>query len=54
MFFVYGVKVAIKKLHPVEDLIDAKRTLREIRLMRVLSHENTLELLDLNYKEEEE
>ena len=45
-------KVAIKKLHHMEDMIDAKRLLREIRLTRYLSHENTLELLDIIYDEE--
>jgi mitogen-activated protein kinase 1/3 len=42
-------QVAIKKLHRIEDLLDGKRVLREIRLMRVLSHENLLELLDICY-----
>ena len=41
--------VAIKKLHKIEDLMDGKRILREIRLMRVLSHENLCELLDICY-----
>ena len=44
--------VAIKKLHKLEDMIDAKRLLREIRLTRYMSHENTLELLDIIYHEE--
>ena len=49
---VMNRKVAIKKLHHMEDMIDAKRLLREIRLTRYLSHENTLELLDIIYDEE--
>lgn len=44
--------VAIKKLHKMEDLIDGKRLLREIRLTRYMSHENILELLDIIYHEE--
>ena len=43
--------VAIKKLHVLEDMIDAKRLLREIRLTRYMSHDNTLELLDIIYNE---
>lgn len=36
-----GRAVAIKKISAVfDDLVDAKRVLREIRLMRVLRHEN--------------
>ena len=45
-------EVAIKKLHKLEDMVDAKRLLREIRLTRYMSHENTLELLDIIYDEE--
>jgi len=45
--------VAIKKLHKLDDMIDAKRILREIRLTRFMSHENTLELLDIIYDEYE-
>jgi len=45
-------EVAIKKLHKMEDIIDGKRLLREIRLTRYMSHENTLELLDIIYHEE--
>lgn len=36
-----GEKVALKKISGVfEDLTDAKRVLREIRLMQALDHEN--------------
>lgn len=38
------VKVAIKKLHKIEDLVDAKRVLREIRILRSMQHENILGL----------
>lgn len=39
---VKNQKVAIKKLHKIEDIIDAKRVLREIRILRHLQHENIL------------
>ncbi len=39
-----NLKVAIKKLHKIEDSIDAKRVLREIRILRHLAHENILQL----------
>lgn len=42
-------KVAIKKLHQVKDEIDAKRVLREIRILRTMEHENILHLLNLIY-----
>lgn len=43
-----GEAVAIKKVDGVfEDLTDAKRILREIRLMRRLEHENLLPLCDM-------
>lgn len=36
-----GRAVAIKKISGVfDDLVDAKRVLREIRFMRILRHEN--------------
>jgi mitogen-activated protein kinase 1/3 len=37
-------RVAIKKLHKIEDLIDAKRMLREIRILGNYRHENILNL----------
>lgn len=46
--------VAIKKLHKIEDVIDAKRVLREIRILRHLIHENILQLSDLLYDDEDE
>lgn len=42
-------KTAIKKLHKIEDIIDAKRVLREIRILRCLKHENILEMLNVIY-----
>ncbi|CAK93891.1 unnamed protein product (macronuclear) [Paramecium tetraurelia] len=42
-------KVAIKKLHLVRDEIDAKRVLREIRILRTMQHENILHLENLIY-----
>lgn len=43
-----GEAVAIKKVDGVfDDLVDAKRILREIRLMRRLNHENLLPLSDM-------
>jgi mitogen-activated protein kinase 1/3 len=46
--------VAIKKLHKIEDVIDAKRVLREMRILRHLQHENILQLSDVLYDDEEE
>jgi mitogen-activated protein kinase 1/3 len=42
-------KVAIKKLHPVEDIVDAKRVLREIRILRLMDHENIVRLINVLY-----
>mmetsp|Transcript_30885 Transcript_30885/g.30374 ORF Transcript_30885/g.30374 Transcript_30885/m.30374 type:complete len:93 (-) Transcript_30885:552-830(-) len=42
-------KVAIKKLTKIEDMIDAKRVLREIIIMKNLNHENILNLKDVVY-----
>lgn len=42
-------KVAIKKLHPVEDIVDAKRVLREIRILRIMQHENIVKLVNVLY-----
>jgi serine/threonine protein kinase len=45
-----GQRVAIKKIgNAFADLVDAKRVLREIKIMRTLgSHENIVELVDLD------
>ena len=43
-----GVKVAIKKVHNAfEDLIDAKRIVREIKLLSFFGHENIISLIDV-------
>jgi serine/threonine protein kinase len=42
-------KVAIKKLGKIDDMIDAKRVLREIKIMKHLQHENILGLKDVVY-----
>lgn len=36
--------VAIKKLSKIEDIIDAKRILRELRILRLFRHENIISL----------
>lgn len=36
--------MAIKKLNPLEDIIDAKRMLREIRILRAMKHTNIVEI----------
>ena len=43
-----GRKVAIKKIsRAFEDVVDAKRILREIKLMKRFSHENVIGIIDL-------
>jgi len=43
-----GKKCAIKKItNAFEDLIDGKRILREVRLLRSLKHENIVSILDM-------
>jgi len=42
-------KVAIKKLLDIEDIVDGKRSLREIKVMKFLKHENLLDLRDVIY-----
>ncbi|KAJ9530310.1 hypothetical protein QJQ45_023601 [Haematococcus lacustris] len=43
-----NTKVAIKKIaNAFENSVDAKRTLREIKLLRHLSHENIVQILDI-------
>jgi len=44
-----GENIAIKKLAKIEDVIDAKRVLREIIIMKNLKHENILGLIDVVY-----
>ena len=46
-----GQKVAIKKIpNAFDDLIDAKRILREIKLLRFFDHENIVKLVDQKQK----
>ena len=40
-------KVAIKKITAFENAVDAKRTLREIKLLRHLKHENVIRIVDV-------
>ena len=43
-----NIKVAVKKVpNAFDDLIDAKRILREIRLLSFFDHENIISLLDV-------
>lgn len=43
-----GDKVAIKRIaNAFENLTDARRTLREIKLLRQLKHENVIALVDI-------
>lgn len=45
---VTGEKFAVKKIqNAFDDLIDAKRILREIRLLRHFNHENIIRILDM-------
>ena len=40
--------VAIKRIHKAfEDVVDAKRVLREIKILKFFEHENIIELLDI-------
>mmetsp|Transcript_10205 Transcript_10205/g.10174 ORF Transcript_10205/g.10174 Transcript_10205/m.10174 type:complete len:112 (-) Transcript_10205:1100-1435(-) len=43
-----GQKVAIKKIPKAfQDLVDAKRVLREIKILKFFDHENVVSLLDI-------
>jgi serine/threonine protein kinase len=43
-----GEKVAIKKItNAFENLVDARRTLREMKLLRYLQHENVIAVRDI-------
>jgi p38 MAP kinase len=45
---VTGIKVAIKKLaRPFQSAIHAKRTYREMRMLKHMQHENVIGLLDV-------
>ncbi|XP_046662174.1 mitogen-activated protein kinase 14 isoform X2 [Homalodisca vitripennis] len=44
----FGVKVAIKKLaRPFQSAVHAKRTYRELRMLKHMNHENVIGLLDV-------
>lgn len=43
--------VAIKRMHKVEDMIDAKRMLREIRILNNTQHENIIQLKRVIFNE---
>ena len=42
-----NVNVAIKKLKPITDIVDLKRVLREIIIMKYMKHENIVSLYDV-------
>ena len=42
-----GEKVAIKKMSPFEHQTYCQRTLREVKILTRLKHENIIELLDI-------
>uniref|UniRef100_A0A3Q0R303 mitogen-activated protein kinase n=1 Tax=Amphilophus citrinellus TaxID=61819 RepID=A0A3Q0R303_AMPCI len=45
---VTGLKVAVKKLsRPFQSIVHAKRTYRELRLLKHMKHENVIGLLDV-------
>lgn len=43
--------MAIKKLQIIEDVIDAKWILREIKCLHHFRHENIIKLIDINLVE---
>lgn len=45
-----GLKVAVKKLsRPFQSIIHAKRTYRELRLLKHMNHENVSQLVSLPF-----
>ena len=42
-----NINVAIKKLKPITDIVDLKRVLREIIIMKYMKHENIVSLYDV-------
>lgn len=45
-----GLKVAVKKLsRPFQSIIHAKRTYRELRLLKHMKHENVSQLVSLPF-----
>lgn len=47
-----GENVAIKKLSKIEDIIDGKRILRELRILRLFRHENIISLHNILFHED--
>ena len=45
-------QVAVKKLNKIEDVVDAKRNLREIKTIKYLKHDSILNLVDLIHIQE--
>ena len=45
-----NINVAIKKLKPITDIVDLKRVLREIIIMKYMKHENIVSLYDVIFK----
>ena len=43
------MKVAVKKLNKIEDEIDAKRVLREIKIQRSMNHQHILKMFNIVY-----
>ena len=46
-----GEKVAIKRMHKIEDSIDARRMIREIRILHYFRHDNIVDLKRVIYNE---
>jgi len=44
-------KVAIKRMHKIEDTIDARRMIREIRILHYFRHDNIIDLKRVIYNE---
>lgn len=50
---ITGTKVAIKKVNGLfDDIVDAKRILREVRLLRSMNHEHILSIFNLDEPED--
>ena len=46
-----GQKVAIKRMHKIEDSIDARRMIREIRILHYFRHDNIVDLKRVVYND---
>ena len=49
-----GKFVAIKKLRPIKNICDAKRALREIRILKSFKHDNIIRLKDIIFYKNED